>query len=498
MNGQLARRRSTGSTMVWIVVVLGSMGAVALGAVSMMNRGSGADQAAERQLYTVKESSFDLVIPTSGELEAQNSIEIRNKLESRATIKWIIEEGSQVQVGDVLVRFASDQIEDRIAKASLDVSSVENMVESAQRTLSIQKSSNDSDRQRADVKVVIAELELQSWSEGQTKTKLNELNLALEKATRNLDRFKREFAESENLYAQDFISQSELEQDEIQLLEGEATLKNATLALNTYQDYTYPKEEKQKKSDLEDARAELERTIERNANQLAQKETDLSARQEQKRLQEQELERFKEQLEACTVIAPAEGLVVYGTSIGGGGMRWRTPEPLDIGQEVHQNQLLISLPDTLRLVASVKVHESQFNQIEAGMTATIRVDAVKGATLEGKVRNVGVMAAQSFGSQVREYTVKINITDDNKWSLKPSMRCKADIFLGHVENAIAVPIQAVQVEKGKHFVWVEENGKYRQQPVKIGRTSEMMIEIKEGLTPGLVVLLRDPQPAERA
>ncbi len=61
-----------------------------------------------------------------------------------------------------------------------------------------------------------------------------------------------------------------------------------------------------------------------------------------------------------------------------------------------------------------------------------------------------------------------------------------------------MPIQAVQVEKGEHFVWVAENGKFRRQPVSIGQTSEMMIEITKGLTSGQVVLLREPQPGERA
>jgi HlyD family secretion protein len=78
------------------------------------------------------------------------------------------------------------------------------------------------------------------------------------------------------------------------------------------------------------------------------------------------------------------------------------------------------------------------------------------------------------------------------------MRCGADIFLGRVEKAIAVPIQAVHVDKGKQFVWVRGGSKYDRREIRIGRRSESMIEVLEGLGPGETVLLRDPLPGEIA
>ncbi|MFW5653331.1 MAG: hypothetical protein ACOC0P_04730, partial [Planctomycetota bacterium] len=86
---------------------------------------------------------------------------------------------------------------------------------------------------------------------------------------------------------------------------------------------------------------------------------------------------------------------------------------------------------------------------------------------------------------------------ENKWDLKPSMRCKTDIRVGRVDDVLAVPVQAVYPERGRHYVWVPEGNKFRRQWVQPGRASETMIEIASGLEAGDRVLLREPTSGER-
>ncbi len=479
----------------WITGSVLAVGAVSAAATTAWRSTMSANSFNENQLFTVDMSSFDLIIPTGGELKALDSIEIRNKLESRAIIKWIISEGSHVAEGDPLVHFATDSIDDRIQQEELNVSSAENALQSAERALRIQESENNSAEQKADLRVQVAELELARWKEGQVTTKRRELTLAIEKADRNLDRLEREYKDSEQLFERGFISLSEKDQDYIELIEARAAKENADLAQKTYGQYTYPKEEKQKNSDLDESRTELGRTKERNQNQLDQKNADFDARKEQLDIRGRGLQRLREQLEACTITAPASGLVVYGTSTG--GRWWRSEESLEIGKESYPNQLLISLPDTSRLIASVKVHESQVSQVVEGMDCKVTVDAKKNISFDGKVSSVGVMAEQNFGSQVREYTVEILLVQENDWDLKPSMRCKGEIFLGRVENVLSIPIESVFVEKGKHYCWIQDGSKFRHQVVEIGRASETLIEIRSGISEGEVVLLREPDVGER-
>ncbi|MFM7133450.1 MAG: hypothetical protein ACKO0W_03945, partial [Planctomycetota bacterium] len=77
--------------------------------------GGGGDDAATvaavsaRDLHSVEKGSFDMILPVSGELAAQQQVELRNKLETRAVITEIAAEGTRVSKGDVLVRLAQEE-----------------------------------------------------------------------------------------------------------------------------------------------------------------------------------------------------------------------------------------------------------------------------------------------------------------------------------------------------------------------------------------------------
>ena len=86
--------------------------------------------------------------------------------------------------------------------------------------------------------------------------------------------------------------------------------------------------------------------------------------------------------------------------------------------------------------------------------------------------------------------------DHDALGLKPSMRCIGEIVLGEVEDVISVPIQAVYREGAQSFVYVPGNGGYVPTPVALGRSSEMVIEITDGLAEGEQVLLRRPKIGE--
>ena len=68
-------------------------------------------------IFIVKSGSFEISIPASGELAAQKQIEIKNKLESRAVITEIVDEGELIKKDDVVVRFNDEDIRTRVKDA---------------------------------------------------------------------------------------------------------------------------------------------------------------------------------------------------------------------------------------------------------------------------------------------------------------------------------------------------------------------------------------------
>lgn len=485
-----------GSVIVW---VLGGLVVIAAGAYAATRYfgDSAPAEVSQNDLFTARKTSFDIIVPASGELEALNQIEIRNQLDRSTKIKSIVEEGKSVKAGDILVELNSDQIESEITQEKLQVEAATNDVDAAVQAVELQKSENESAERAANLKVELAELEMDRWEKGEVITKRRDLAVALETATKNLERCNRDYKESVVLREREFISESEKEADEIRLTQAENDLDKAQRAITVYNDFEYKKDLKTKTSDVEEAKAARDRALSQNARNLDRRNNDLDAKKKQLELRQENLQKLEEQLSFCTIKAPNDGLVVYQTSLGGGRFFMVNQSPMQVGRDVYPNESLIVLPDTSQIVASVKVHESLSSLIQPEMRATVKIDAKQDLSLPAKVRTISVLAEQNWMSESREYTIKLLIDQPNTWDLKPSMRCKAEIQLGRADGALAVPVQAVFAEKGVYYVWKPAGGKFVRQIVQTGRSSETLTEITEGLSEGDVVLLREPLAGEK-
>jgi multidrug resistance efflux pump len=453
-----------------------------------------------RDLHTVEKSSFDMVLPVSGELAAQQQVEIRNKLESRAVITEIVTEGTRVSKGDVVVRLAQEELIDKIKDARDKVNSAQSAEIAAKQALAIKQGEKQSELDKADVTVRIAELALQGWQEGEVVNKRQQLALAKETAIINFDRLKGRFEESEKLVAQRYIAKDEFEKDRIAMIEAEAKVKQADLDLEVYEKYTFFQDEAKKKSDLEQARAERSRVEEKFNAELVKAKSDLESAEFQLTSAKDRLANLELQLGYTTIAAPIDGLVVYATSIdsSNGGRGGGDAQPPQVGTELRPNELIILLPDTSRMVANLKVSEALSGRIKPEQAVTVYSDALPNQPVGGSVTTVSVLAASGGWRDPnrREYTVKTALQADPSMGLKPAMRCKAEILLGRVEDAINVPVQAIFRQGPVAFVYVQDGTGFAQRQIELGRASELLIEVKKGIEAGDKVLLREPKAFE--
>lgn len=468
--------------------------------------GGGDDDAATtaavsaRDLHTVEKGSFDMILPVSGELAAQQQVELRNKLETRAVITEIAPEGTRVSKGDVLVRLAQEEILDKIKDAKDKVNTTNSSAVAAQQALAIKQGEKQSELDKADVAVKIAELALQGWLEGEVVNKRQSLSLAKETAGINLDRLKGRFEESAKLVQQGYIAKDEFEKDRIAMIEAEAKVKQAALDLEVYEKYTYFQDEAKKKSDLEQARAERSRVEEKFNAELVKAQADVESANFQLASAKDRLQNLETQLTYTTLTAPIDGLIVYATSIdsSNGGRGGGDAQPPQVGTELKPNELVILLPDTSRMVANLKVSEALSGRIKPGQRVTLYSDALPNQPVGGSVTTVSVLAASGGWRDPnrREYTVKSALEADPSMGLKPAMRCKAEVLLGRVEDALHVPVQSIFRQGPVAFVYVQDGAGFAQRQVELGRASELNIEIKKGVAAGDKVLLREPKSFE--
>ncbi|MBX3322501.1 MAG: HlyD family efflux transporter periplasmic adaptor subunit [Phycisphaeraceae bacterium] len=504
MNSILAQRMSglsrRGGTLTMVVVSIVLLGLV-VGTWMLLagdDEAKGA-RASTTELVAAERGTFEITTLATGELEAKNRIEMRSQLLKMGTIVEIVPEGSIARAGDVLVRLNSDTIEDDIVTEELALAEAQAELMAAQTALEIQRSENESRLRKAELEIVLADLSLKQWLSGEVERTRKDQQLAIEQAERQVERLEAKFMRSEELLERKFISQDERDLDLIAFINAKADQEKAILAQRVYEEYQYPRDEKQKQSDLDEAIAELDRVRQENEINITSRQATVANRERQVGRREQRLADLRQQFAACTVVAPSTGLVVYGSTVQSDNFRMSNEGPLQVGRNVAPNDLLIVLPDVSEMVARVRVHESLAGRVRPGQSATIQIDAIAQQVFSGVVASIGVMAEGGGWRDPnrREYTVRVVLNPGQDTDLlKPSMRCEARIQLGRVDDVVNVPIQAVFIDGAVTYVYMSRGVKFTRVPVMIGRRSDTRAEILSGLDAGARVLLRSPTPGE--
>ena len=443
-------------------------------------------------LYEVSRGGFEITVPTSGELSALEQVNIHNALESNAVIIELVEEGTMVKAGDVLLRLNDESIRNAIRDAQDTVTTSTNNLDSATANLTIYKKRRDSELAVKQLAVDLADLALQAWEEGEVVATRQSLELAVQTAEKNFSRLSGKYKSSVKLYEREFLSKDELDRDEISLLNADAQLKKTVLDVEVYNNYTFKQDKQKKESDLQQAKDELDRAIERLASEIRSAESSVLASKTKLANKKEGLAKLEGQLEMCVVTSPANGMVVYASSLG--ERREWDGDPVKVGKQLYRNELVMVIPNTERMIAKVKVNEALSGLIESGQVATVICDAFPKSVFTGDVISVGVLASGGGWRDPnrRDYTVDIQLNETNSVGLKPSMRCSAEILVGMVEEELFIPIHAVHRDRGNVWVWLQKDGGFAQRAIGIGKFSESFAVVSDGLAEGDVVLLRDP------
>lgn len=475
------------------MVALAAGGAMVFTVAWLLSGGSSAaTTVSEVDLFTVDRGGFDISIPSSGDLASLDIVEIRNQLEGTSTIMWLIPEGSTVEEGTLLLRLDDEAVKKNIEDAEEKLTLAKNQLENAISNLEIAEKRRDTNVSQAQLKIDLARLDLEAWQYGDVVSKRKSLQLNLETAEKDYHRLQEKYKKSLELKEKEFISQNELDQDEISMIRAKASWEQAVLAEEVYENYTHKKEQQTKQSSLTMAEEEFDRIVRREEASVNSNKSNVEAHEEGYTNRQQRLEKYREQKSYCEVFAPGPGLVVYGSSVE----EWRDDKPLRVGTKVSRNELLFILPDNTNMAAELSVNEALSGYVKSGQRVTVVPDATPDVVLEGEVLIVGVLAEDGGWRDPnrRDYTVTVRLDGEDGLGLKPSMRCKGRIYIDRAEDVLFVPVHAVAREGMQPYVWLRDGSGYRQHPVSIGESSELYVVIKEGLEEGDLVLLREPDP----
>lgn len=191
-------------------------------------------------------------------------------------------------------------------------------------------------------------------------------------------------------------------------------------------------------------------------------------------------------------LSSAAGLPLGGTPVGSAlGVDGAVP----VGGRVAAGTPVLAVVDTARLGAVAEVNEADVLLVKRGLSASIEVDAAKGASYTGKVRSIDVLPIVSRGGGV-SYRVRLTLDAgtfaDGRAApaLRPGMSALARLRVRQANDAVTVPAAAVFSAEGRDAVWVVRNGRAERTDVTVGVQGQGAVQIVSGVRPGQQVVVR--------
>nr|WP_320408717.1 HlyD family efflux transporter periplasmic adaptor subunit [Candidatus Koribacter versatilis] len=158
--------------------------------------------------------------------------------------------------------------------------------------------------------------------------------------------------------------------------------------------------------------------------------------------------------------------------------------PLQVGQRVLAGAVLAKIVQPNRLMASLKIPETQARDVQIGEPAS--VDTHNGV-VQGSVMRVDPAVVNGT------VTVDVKLTGDLPKGARPDLSVDGTIDLERLDKTVYVGRPAFGQENSTISLFrLDPDGKGASRvPVKVGRTSVNTIQVIEGLKPGDTVILSD-------
>ncbi len=144
------------------------------------------------------------------------------------------------------------------------------------------------------------------------------------------------------------------------------------------------------------------------------------------------------------------------------------------------------LVDDSELHIDVNVSESDAAAVQVGQAATISLDSVPGAPLQGTVQRVNPVATTT--SNVTAFPVRI-VLAPTQAAVRPGANATVQIVTATRSNVLTVPVRAVTQINGQASATVSFNGSSFLVPIRTGLSDGRNIEVISGLNEGDTVVL---------
>jgi HlyD family secretion protein len=450
----------------------------------------------------VKRGPLTISVLVRGNLSAKDAASIKSEIEGQTTIISLIKEGTIVKPGDMLCELDSSALIEKKVAQEISVQSADATYTKAKAQYDIQDSQNKSDIEAAERRLKFAGLDVEKYNEGDRTQQLRDAENKITIADSKKSQSETTADWSKKLNDKGFLTKTELNKDQLDLLSSTVQFDQAKLAKDLLIKYDDPRKRTELDANLKEAERGLDRAKLKALAMIADYDSGRVSSEAKLKLEKEKLQKYVDQLAKTKIRAPAAGMVVYARVEGGGRMGMETP--IQEGASIRERQEILQIPRTGGMVCEGSIHESVLKLVAPGMSCHVTIDALPGMEFPAEVQSVAVLPDKGSwwanpNSRVYPATVAIKglekPTPEQERAyvdMRPGMSCQIEILSAQIDDCLYVPVQCVVLDKGETTAFVHAGGNPKQIKVKVGRSNEKFVEVLEGLSENQEVLLAPP------
>ena len=335
--------------------------------------------ASSRQTAEATREKLIITSKENGTVEAEEKVLISNELKWPVIIKSVVEEGTIVEEGELIIEFECKALEDAIDQKELEINNAELAVEQAKKELLMAEKQHAIYIEQAKNGLKDAEDALERYDSkgGEREKSLTDADRAITMAEKTLgiEQARLEFKKNVNtdpMLKQPY-SDSEIELAELSVERLKNDHEKAIATKKLLIKYDVPQQIRQLHTAVKEATLNLEKTQLGQDVELKWKKQEIKGKETNlKRLKEQ-MEELREDEQKLSVTAEKAGLVLYTPGWKAEGLRIMVKE----GEEVHPRQGLMQIPDMTTLRVKTMLFESlrEYVTIEGGQKESKVVEA---------------------------------------------------------------------------------------------------------------------------
>ncbi|MEE2738139.1 MAG: HlyD family efflux transporter periplasmic adaptor subunit [Planctomycetota bacterium] len=446
MRKVLSNRRGSTLAIVMIVLAVIVIGGFILFGTNIV---SGEDEQENILTYDVTKGPLVVTVTEDGNLESASNKELKSQVKGGSSILFIVEDGTRVEAGELLVELDSSGIESQLDQQKI-------VVEKA-RASKIQ----------AETDWEVAKISIKEYLEGIFKKDMQLCDGNITIAKENLSSAENSLEYTQRMMRKGYATQLQLESQAFAVERAKLDLA----AAETDKEILVKFSKVKTLTDLEAKRDAAE------AKMLSEQVTF--------KAEGDTLTDLEGQMDFCKIVAPQSGMVVYANQRS----RWgQQGAQIEEGASVRERQSIIKLPDLTQMQVKVTVHESKVESLRRGMRANLKI---QDRELQGTVVRIATQPEPGgfMSANIKEYATIVKI-DGTPEDLKPGMTAAVEILVAKKDDVLTIPVQCI-VETGKKFYcWVQTEGnEVEKREVILGPSNDKVIEVKDGLNEGDQVLL---------